>query len=386
VYQKYYSHFLKANAGIQHYCAHSHHYWPDVTLEAQIQYWHDSAKWVDDKWENFFAEVLPQVQTQIAHHLNLRNKSSMVFAPNTHELVYRLISSVADKSKRTRILTTDSEFYSFDRQINRWSELEGVEVVKVPTEPFATFTERFSQAMSEGAGWDLIFFSQVFFNSGFVCDWQTILKNIPTRGAICMDGYHGFMAIPTDLSPFEGRLFYVSGGYKYAQGGEGACFMVVPQDFKGRPLNTGWFAEIGNLEKAKDGQVAYPSGAQRLIGSTMDFTALYRMRASLELFAQQKIEVFNIHHHVQDQQKLILKHLNDLKIEQLSTENLVPLDWSQRGHFLTFQMKDEEQTQSFVRFAKSNKIWFDSRGSRLRLGLGLYHNGGFDLGVLKSWR
>ena len=37
MYKKYYQKFLSVNLGKQHYAAHSHHYWPDVTFEATVQ-------------------------------------------------------------------------------------------------------------------------------------------------------------------------------------------------------------------------------------------------------------------------------------------------------------------------------------------------------------
>ena len=92
MYKKYYSRFLTANPHIQHYASHSHHFWPDVTREAGIQYWDDSAKYVDDKWNHIFGEKIPAVQKLIAEVLKLSHPEQIVFAPNTHELVYRLIS------------------------------------------------------------------------------------------------------------------------------------------------------------------------------------------------------------------------------------------------------------------------------------------------------
>jgi hypothetical protein len=30
---------------------------------------------------------------------------------------------------------------------------------------------------------------------------------------VVIDGYHGFLALPTDLSKIEDRVFYLAGGY-----------------------------------------------------------------------------------------------------------------------------------------------------------------------------
>ena len=46
-----------------------------------------------------------------------------------------------------------------------------------------------------------------------------------------IDGYHGFMALPTDFAAIAGRAFYLAGGYKYAMAGEGVCFMHCPPGY-----------------------------------------------------------------------------------------------------------------------------------------------------------
>ena len=152
--------FLDADPERLHFAAHSHHFWPDVTFEAHQRAWHDAARLADEKWEMVFAEVLPEAQRHIAAELSLPHPESIVFAPNTHELVLRLLSCLGE---RPRVVTTDSEFHSFERQTRRLEEEGLLEVVRVPSEPFATFPERLSAA-SKGA--QLVFFSQVFFNSG----------------------------------------------------------------------------------------------------------------------------------------------------------------------------------------------------------------------------
>lgn len=89
-YRDLYSRFLQAHSGVQHFASHSHHYWPDVTFEAHQQYWLDSCTYVDDKWDYFFSKKVPQAQRLIADILNLSKPEQIVFAPNTHELCYRI--------------------------------------------------------------------------------------------------------------------------------------------------------------------------------------------------------------------------------------------------------------------------------------------------------
>ena len=45
-----------------HFCAHSHHPWPDATQAAHAQDWTDSSTLVDRKWDRVFGEVVPKAQ------------------------------------------------------------------------------------------------------------------------------------------------------------------------------------------------------------------------------------------------------------------------------------------------------------------------------------
>lgn len=377
MYKKFYQHFLNANPGVQHYASHSHHYWPDVTREAMLEYWNDSAKFVDDKWNYIFGSKIPRTQKLIADILNLSHPEQIVFAPNTHEFVGRLLSCFKP-GKKIRILTTDSEFYSFDRQINRLIEEQIVEVVKVPTQPFEIFENRFKEHL-KAQDWDLVFFSQVFFNSGFaVKDLVGIVSQVTNPETIVVvDGYHAFMAMPTDLQAIENRIFYIAGSYKYAQGGEGACFMVVPKGTTLRPSNTGWFAGFSDLA-GQGSQVVYSDDGYRFAGSTMDFSALYRLDASLSLFAEHNLSVEKIHQHVQALQKVFLSDIGQWMHPKyskwLNEKNLLMHDLNHHGHFLTFEINSAEMTKSLHDDFYKAGIRTDYRGSRWRFGFGLYQD------------
>lgn len=383
MYKKYYTHFINANPGKQHYACHSHHYWPDVTREATIQYWDDAAKFVDDKWDYIFGEKIPTVQRHIAKALNLSHPEQIAFAPNTHEFVGRILSCFEHKAV-IKVVTTDSEFYSFDRQINRLIEADKVDVVKVPSMPFETFEERMIDAI-EAHGPDLVFFSHVFFNSGVVVtDLERIVNTVKNpETLVVIDGYHGFMAIPTDLSKIENRIFYIAGSYKYAQGGEGNCFLYSPKGSQLRPLHTGWFAGFGNL--AKDGgNTGYSDDGYRFAGSTMDFAALYRLEAVFKLFESLNLDVTAIHNIIKRQQANFIQHIASLNHPLLKEENILVNDWSHHGHFITFNMPDDATTAEMHDLLKENGVLTDYRGNRLRFGFAIYHEDCIDLSFLKS--
>ncbi len=371
MYQDLYSRFLSEHKNEWHFACHSHHYWPDVTRAAHIQYWDDSAKFVDDKWNIIFSEKIPRTQKLIANTLNLDHPAQIVFAPNTHEFVARLLSCL-DINYPQKIVTTDSEFYSFDRQCKRYSEMSGVDLVKVPRAPFDTFNERFSEACQSA---DFIFFSQVAFNSGVAIDnLDELIESLPEAPIKVVDGYHGFMAVPTNLSRIQNKVFYLAGSYKYAQGGEGCCFMSVPKDCALRPLNTGWFAKFDDLSSEQSELIGYSEDGMRFAGSTMDYSALYRLLAVLDKFDEENITVHKIHKHVQAVQQAFLEHLDTQNHIQLNRDNLIHHDLSQHGHFYAFDMQTHEKANRLADTLDMQGVKTDYRKERLRFGFALYHN------------
>lgn len=369
-----YSRFLAAHPDTLHMSPHSHYYWPDVTRQAQLDYWDDSARFVDEKWNEIFSRRMPRVQQLIAERLSLDYPEQIVFAPNTHEFVYRILSCLP-LGKPLRILTTDSEFHSFNRQSRRVLERGNVSIEVVATEPFATLPSRWQQAVA-AHHYDLIFISQVFFNSGVAAPppsaWLTHVQSDET--IIVVDGYHGFAAVPTDWSAYQHRVFYLAGGYKYAQAGEGVCFAVVPKGCQLRPEYTGWFADFASLAKPQIGPVNYASDGMRMAGSTMDFSALYRMQAVLELWQQEGLTDLVVNDYIRSLQEAFLTHIDGLAHPDLNRSNLLVEDLSTHGHFFTFKLDSPARVEALAARLKSQGVATDYRHDRLRFGFALYQS------------
>jgi selenocysteine lyase/cysteine desulfurase len=252
-------------------------------------------------------------------------------------------------------------------------------VTRVPTEPFASFGDRFLEAAADPrAGYDWVFVSQVFFDSGLVFErFAELAEAIPDPATILVvDGYHGFMARPTDLGPVERRLFYLAGGYKYAMAGEGACFMHCPPGYGPRPVDTGWFAGFGELE-GEDGagtEVSYAADATRFLGSTFDPTGLYRLDAALGRWRQLGVTVADLHRHVTALQRRFLAAVEAGRAGPLRLAELIPPpELAERGHFLTFRRPDAADLQR--RLAERHVVT-DVRADRLRFGFAPYHDEG----------
>ena len=363
MYQKYYSEFLKHHSDKVHLAAHSHHFWPDITREAVLESWNDSAKLSDDKWNHIFTNVVPKTQSLISKILNFSRPADIAFAPNAHELVYRLLSCFMEMEE-CNVLTTTSEFHSFDRQANRCSELKDFNLVKIDNEREG-FEEKFLNSINNKT--TVIYISHVFFNSGKMISTEFIKKIIQKKSketVLCIDGYHSFCAIPLDLSSIENDIFYLSGGYKYAQAGEGCCFMTLPKDCKLRPINTGWFASFETLASSKD-DVEYSSNGFRFWGSTQDLTPLYRFNSVWEQFLGLGINIEQIHEYIQTLQTKFLELINN-------NSYFLNTDLSIQGHFLTVQLSTPGLAKQFHEDLITHGILTDFRENRLRFGFGMY--------------
>lgn len=363
--RQHFSRALGAAPGRLHFAAHSHHLWPDVSFDAHQQAWLDAARWADTKWEHVFGELIPRVQAALALELGLPDGGGFVFAPNTHELVLRLLSCLPE---RPRVLTTDSEFHSLERQLARLEEDGLATVVRVPSEPFASFPQRFvAEALRLRP--ELTFTSHVFFNSGaVVSDVAALVAALPAEGVVVVDGYHGFCAVPTALGPLRERSFYVAGGYKYAMAGEGACFLHVPDTFVGRPRNTGWFAAFGALEEKARGQVPYAPRGARFWGATFDPSGIYRLDAVLAWRRRVGLTTAATRAHAHALQRRFVAGLQAGGAID-PARLVVPLADEARGQFLTFRTPD---ARALAGRLLERGVVVDARDDRLRFGFGVY--------------
>lgn len=371
-FRPHFSRFLEAAPERLHFAAHSHHLWPNVTEDAHRRAWEEAALFADRKWDGIFGELLPRVRARIARVLSLPGDgASLALAPNTHEFITRIFSCF-DRDRPVRVLTTDAEFHSFRRQLLRWQESGRVEAEIIPAEPFDDFPARLCSAAQHG-GHDVVFLSHVHFNSAYVHDdLAAVVRSVPDPETfIVIDGYHGFCAIPTDLSSLADRVFYLSGGYKYAMSGEGACFLHCPPGYGARPENTGWFAGFSELEGAGAERVGYDQDGSRFQGATFDPSGYYRLDATLGWLEDTGITIADIHAHVGGLQNTLLERLTEEPAGPLSLANLLPSrEALDRGHFLTF--RTEEAGEWYERLLARGVVT-DFRKDRLRFGFGLYH-------------
>jgi selenocysteine lyase/cysteine desulfurase len=365
-----FSRFRDANPARINLAAHSHQDWPNVTFESQMRCWEDAARLAGDKWRVVFGELMPYVQEGIAAILNLPDPATIAIAPNTHEFLCRILSCFPP-DRPVRILSTDAEFHTFRRQVARLEEDGMASVAYVPAEPCATFPARFREAAAKG-GYDLVFVSQVFYTSGATSGrLEALVAAVPDAETfVVIDGYHGFMARPTDLSKMAGRIFYLAGGYKYAMAGEGVCFLHCPPGYGPRPRDTGWFAEFGGLTGAPGRMVGYPTNGSRFLGATFDPVGMYRLRAVFSWMTANGLGIEQVHAHATALMAHFLDLLEPLGLEGLTRDDLItPFGaGSAHGNFLSFRTP---RAGAIIAALAAAGVQADHRGDCVRFGFGL---------------
>ncbi len=342
---------------------HSHQAWPDCGMDGQKQAWLDAAEFLDRKWERAFAKA-DRVREGYARLLDDLN-GYIALGPATHDLLIRFFSALPLRA-RPRVVTTDGEFHSLRRQLDRMAE-EGLEVVRVASIPASTVAERIIAAVDESTA--AVMVSSVFYHTGqIVPGLGPVLERCQRVGAeLLVDVYHTLNVVPFSLrcEGLEGA-FVVGGGYKYCQLGEGNGFLRFPLECRLRPIVTGWFSEFGVLEAASSGSgVLYGEGEARFAGATYDPTSHYRAAEVLDFFRAQGLTPELLRTISQHQIGLIASMFDDLDADPkvITRDRTVSLE--ALGGFLVLRTP---HAGGICRLLAEQGILTDHRGDGLRLG------------------
>jgi kynureninase len=355
---------------------HSHQAWPDVAFAAQQQAWLDAADFVDDKWERAAA-----VAEDVRHgwrRLLGEPHAEIALGQNTHELVTRVLSAVlpcgaAVARERTTLVTTDGEFHTIRRQIDRLEEA-GVHITRVRARPVATLAERLAHATDDRVA-SVLVSSVLFETAEIVPHLDVIAAACLEHGAeLLVDAYHHLNVVPFDVETLGlQRAFVTGGGYKYCQLGEGNCFLRVPPDCALRPVFTGWFSEFDQLA-VSDAHllVRYGRGRDRFAGATYDPTSHYRAAAVFRFHEERGLSPVRLREINARQTEFLAQSIRKLDLDEGVVQLLdVPAD--SRGGFIAIRTP---HAAAVVGRLRGRGVFADSRGEILRLGPAPYVSDG----------
>lgn len=354
-------------------------------------------------WDTIFGDIMPEAIEHIRYLLSPPVGASVEFGHNSHELISRLISikmeklfKVEEEHSVLRILTTDTEFYSFTRQMNRLLKIgsERISIEFVAIEPLASFPDRFAEKVAASPKLDIVYVSHCVFSTQ-----QTIIPDLPSFAEkvskqlhsdgngecfFIVDGYHGFGAIPTDLSGFD-DVFYVSGMLKHVGSGANCCFLVVPECKIGalNPVFTGWIADPSVLAAESKGiqmgsDVGYVPGFSLQGGTPAFAPSLIIFNEVMRRWKEKNITVDLAHGHVIGLHRQFL-----LGIEGIVGKEGAGCCWSKtaelvaegcRSHTITFLVKSPAVAKCIVQLMDNFGVAVDSRKFYVRFGFGFNHN------------
>jgi selenocysteine lyase/cysteine desulfurase len=325
--------------------------------------WLDAAQYVDDKWEQAFVQA-DSVREGFAQLLGDAG-GGIALAVNTHELVVRLLSALPLKA-RPRLVTTDGEFHSIRRQLDRLEE-EGLTIVRVPEAPLDSLSDRLSRAVDDRTALALV--SAVFFDTGRIArGLAQVAESCWRHGSrLLVDAYHALNVVPFSLAN-EGLAdaFVVGGGYKYCQLGEGNCFLRIPPGTDLRPVVTGWYSEFTVLaDRQRTERVAYGQGGDRFAGATYDPTSHYRAARVFDFFRERGLTPGFLREVSQHQVGLLASTFDGLDLDPvlISRDRGCPL--GEIGGFLALR---SPVAAALVRGLDARGVSTDARGDVLRFG------------------
>src|SRR5262245_51256826 len=347
---------------------HSHQAWPDEAFEAQQRAWLDAAEFVDQKWGHA-AERADEVRQGFGRLLGDAS-ANIALGQNTHELVVRLLSALPLHERR-RIVTTDAEFHSVRRQLDRLAEDGLLDIVRVQARPVDTLVERFQKVIDDRTACAIV--SSVLYETAeIVPNLKAVAVACARVGAeLLVDAYHHLNVVPFDLAAMGlTSAFVTGGGYKYCQLGEGNAFLRVPPGRQMRPVLTGWFAEFASRGDRSAGLVDYGSGADAFAGATYDPTSHYRAAAVFRFHTQQELtpdRLRSINRRQVAQLKSGVEALGAdarrLRVEAIPEER--------RAGFLALRTP---RAADIVSALRTRGVFIDARGDTVRIGPAPYLN------------
>ncbi|HET6348087.1 MAG TPA: aminotransferase class V-fold PLP-dependent enzyme [Candidatus Krumholzibacteria bacterium] len=343
------------------FTGHSHQAWPDVAFDGMTEAFNDASRLVDDKWPRAF-EKADAVRRGYARLLGCPPEQ-VALAENTHELVIKWLSALPLKA-RPRIVTTDGEYHSIRRQLDRLAEEKLIELVRVSVQSTDDLAARVTAAVDDRTS--AVMISSVLFRTGqIVPHLDVVARACAQHGAeILIDAYHQMNIVPFSLKGIENA--YVTGaGYKYCQLGEGNAFLRLPEHCRMRPVITGWYAEFEAKEQPPSQGVAYGRGPWRFAGATYDPTSNYRAAAVFDYFAKKGLTPALLREVSQHQMRLIAERFDALGLDPGVITRDRSASIESRGGFMVLQ---SPRAGDICHRLHDAGVYTDYRADALRFG------------------
>jgi kynureninase len=180
-----------------------------------------------------------------------------------------------------------------------------------------------------------------------------------------VDAYHHLNVVPFDIAAMKLEdVFVTGGGYKYCALGEGNCFLRVPASCDLRPVITGWYAELSQLDSRHAAGVSYEPGAGAFAGATYDPTSHYRGAAVFAFFEAHQLTPERLRMISGRQVGLLRSAFESLDLNP-AVAAVEPIPDERRGGFLAIRTA---HATDVARALREVQVFVDARDDILRVG------------------
>lgn len=345
------------------FTGHSHQAWPDVAREGLLESFDDAAHLIDKKWDKVFDKI--EILRNYLKNWYADPKGQYSYAASTHDLMIKWLSALR-LTANDEILTTNHEFYSVFRQLKALQQ-EGIQVRFIDSDESNSIAERIISAISTQT--KAVIVSRVFYDSGMIFqDLSEIAKICVEKDIpLLIDDYHGTNVSSEKIgnTVFE-QTYWLIGGYKYLQWGEGNCFLRYPESCKLKPVYTGWFASFSTLHGHKEKYSIEFDDQMKFAGATFEPSSAFRASRVVQFFQEQNLTADWLTNMYRSRVGEIISELKKrIHLDTHEIEFINEVQAENRSGFLAIRSKNAVLWQNEL--LKSG-IYSDARGDVLRFG------------------
>jgi len=376
--QPYYSRFKVKDRLL--FTGHSYQAWPDCSRDGILECYDDAARLVDEKWGEVFNKI--EILKEYLRNWYSDPEGSYSTAASTHDLLIKWISALR-LEKGDELVSTEGEFYTIFRQLKALEET-GIRITKIASKNPETIAAQLIEKISAKTKGVII--SRVFFESGLIFQHldQVAQHCANLSVPLLIDDYHGTNVRPIQIgnTVFE-STYWLIGGYKYLQWGEGNCFLRYPKDCTLKPVYTGWFASFSTLHLPKNDYTVSFDNQMKFAGATFDPSSAYRAAKVVEFFKEQQLTntyFTNLYRYRVGELIHEFKAL-DLPENEFSIINDVQPE--KRAGFMAIKTKNAVLYQQKLAYCG---ILTDARGESLRFGPAPYSSSAQIQAVMQQFK
>jgi len=344
------------------FTGHSHQAWPDCARDGVLECYDAAAKLVDEKWGEVFAKI--EILKEYLRNWYSDTEGSYSTAASTHDLLIKWISALR-LEKDDELVSTEGEFYTIFRQLKALEET-GIRVTKVSSKNPETIAAQLIEKISSKTKGVII--SRVFFETGLIFQHldQVTQHCAKLSVPLLIDDYHGTNVSPIQIgnSIFE-STYWLIGGYKYLQWGEGNCFLRYPKDCDLKPVYTGWFASFSTLHLPKNEYTVSFDDQMKFAGATFDPSSAYRAAKVVEFFKEQQLSNSYFTSLYKSRVGELMQAFKALDLPENEFSIINDVNPEKRAGFMAIKTKKAVLYQQ--KLAQSG-ILTDARGESLRFG------------------